>query len=84
MTCWTCGEAGHIAALCPKDLNQNLYAVGQEEGEISEEAVDNEEELQAWCLLEEINRKEKQKLKKAAHVSLLSVEHSQGLTVQDK
>ena len=29
--------------------DKNLYAVGEDESEISEEAVDNKEELQAWC-----------------------------------
>ena len=52
-TCWTCGKSGHIAASCPNSGNENLIAVGQEESEISEQAVDKEEELQARCLLEE-------------------------------
>ena len=33
--------------------NKNLYAIGKAESEINDEAADNEEELQAWCLLQE-------------------------------
>ena len=61
--------------------------------EIRQEAVDNDEELQAWCLLEEseheywqeeISRKDEQQLKKAAHVSLLSVEKESRFEVQEQ
>ena len=78
-TCW-CGNAGRIAAWCPAGGNRNLCAVGEKESEVSEEAADNEAELQLWCLWEEseheqwqevIRRKDKQTLNKAAHVSLL-------------
>ena len=69
----------HIAASCLKGGNKNLYAMGEKASEINEEAVDNEEELQAWCLLEEsehepwqevIRKREKQKLKNVAKVPL--------------
>ena len=54
-----------------------------EEGEVNEEAPDNEEELQAWCLLEESEHEQRQpvisrgELKKAAGASLLSVDNNQ-------
>ena len=51
-TCWTCGKAGHIAAWCRKGDNKNLFAI-DEDSEHIEEAHDSEEDLQAWCLLEE-------------------------------
>ena len=35
-TCWTCGKSRHIAASCPNGGNDNLFAVGREESEISE------------------------------------------------
>ena len=77
--------AGHIAAWCKKGGNTNLYAIDEDSGNI-EESVRNEEDLQAWCLLEEseneqwqevINRRDKQRAKKANQASLLSVESSQ-------
>ena len=67
-TCWS-GNAGRIAAWCPAGGNRNLCAVGEKESEVSEEAADNEAELQPWCLWEEseheqwqevIRRKDKQ------------------------
>ena len=51
-TCWTCGKAGHIAAWCRKGGNINLYAVDEDDSENVEESTENEEDLQAWCLLE--------------------------------
>ena len=65
--------------------DKNLYAIDEEDSEFVEEATDNEEDLQAWCLLEEseneqwqeaVSRREKQKLKKAYQASLLSAESS--------
>ena len=50
---WTCGKAGPVADSCPKGGNKNLYAIGEEESEVNEKAIDNEEGLQTWCLLEE-------------------------------
>ena len=43
------GKAGHTAASSPKVKAMNLYAVGEEESEINEEAINTSEELQAWC-----------------------------------
>ena len=37
----------------PEGDNKNLYAIGEEESEVNDEATDNEEEWQAWSLLEE-------------------------------
>ena len=82
-TCWTCGKTGHIAAMCRKGINKNLYAVDEDENENTEESVEDEEELQAWCLLEEseseqwqevTSRRTKQRAKKVKPSSLLSVE----------
>ena len=80
-----CGKTGHIAARCRKGGNKNLYAVDEDDGENAEESTDNEEDLQAWCLLEEseneqwqevISKQNKRKVKKANPASLLSVENS--------
>ena len=43
----------HIAVSCPYGGHKDLYAVGEEGSEVSAQAADTEEELQAWCLLEE-------------------------------
>ena len=62
-----------------------MYAIDEDDSEHVGEATDNEEVLQAWCLLEEsdneqwqevISRRDKQKLKKANQASLLTVEDS--------
>ena len=60
-TCWTGGKARHIAALCPRHGNKYLYAIDEEDNEVSEEARDNDEESEhePWP---------------AARASLLSVE----------
>ena len=82
-TCWTCGKTGHIAAGCRKGGNKNLNAVDEDENENIEESVEEEDDLQAWCLLEEseseqwqevISRKNKRRVKKDNQSSLLSVE----------
>ena len=52
-TCWTCGKTGHTAAECRKGSNRNLYAMDEDENEKVEELAEEEEDLQAWCLLEE-------------------------------
>ena len=39
--------------MCRKGSNKNLYAVDEDENENTEESVEDEDELQAWCLLEE-------------------------------
>ena len=51
--CWTCGKAGHTAAWCRKGGKQNVYPTDEEDSEHVEEATDCEEDLEAWCLLEE-------------------------------
>ena len=72
-----------------KGGNKNLYAVDEDENENIEESVEEEDDLQAWCLLEEseseqwqevINRRSKQRMKKAQQSSLLSVENSQNVS----
>ena len=53
-------------------------------GDISEEVQEDDDELHAWCLLEEskndqwqeVRKKSKLKSKKVAHESLLSVENN--------
>ena len=66
--------------------NNHLNAIDEDDSENVEEATDNEEDLQAWCLLEEnedeqwqevISRRDKQKVKKEKQASLLIVENSQ-------
>ena len=52
--CWSCGKTGHIAAQCAKgSWNRSLNAVEEDKGDISEKAHEDEDELHAWCLLEE-------------------------------
>ena len=84
--CWTCGKTGHIAAWCRKGGNKHLYAIDEDESEDLEEKPYNDEDLQAWCLLEEseneqlqevISRRDKETMKKADQASLLSVENSE-------
>ena len=76
---------GHIAAWCRKGGNTNLYAIDEDDRENVEESTEKEEDLQAWCLLEEseiekweevISRRNRQRVKKANQASLLSVESS--------
>ena len=69
----------HIAANSVKgNWNRSLNAVEEDKGDISED-----DELHAWCLLEEseneqwqdvTSKKSKLKMKKFAHESLLNVE----------
>ena len=77
------------AAGCRKGGNKNLYAVDEDENENIEESVEDEDDLQAWCLLEEseieqwqevINRRSKKRVKRANQSSLLSVENSQNVS----
>ena len=85
-TCWTCGKTGHITAWRRKGGNKNLNAMDEDDSENTEESAENEEDLQAWCILEEseseqwqeaISRRSKQSAKKVNQASLLSVEQSQ-------
>ena len=88
-TCWTCGKTGHIAPWCRKGINKNLYAIDEDDSENVEDSAEDEDDLQAWCLLEEseneqwqevISRRNKQRVKRANQASLLSVESSQSLS----
>ena len=88
-TFWTSGKTGHIAAWCRKGGNKNLFAVDEDDSENVEESAENEEDLQAWCLLEEseneqwqevICRRDKQRAKNVNPASLLSVESSHSLS----
>ena len=76
-------------SVVPKGGNEHLCAIDEDESETIEERVDNDEELQAWRVLEEseneqlqevISRRDKQILKKAGHSSPLSVENSHNST----
>ena len=52
--CWMCGKTEHIAANCTKgSCNKSLNAVQEDKGDTSEEVHEDEDELHAWCLLEE-------------------------------
>ena len=64
----------------------------EDENENVEELAEEEEDLQAWCLLEEseneqwqevISKRNKQKARKTNKVSLLSVESSQNLQPEE-
>ena len=88
-TCWTCGKTGHIAAWCRKVSNNNLYAMDEDDSENVEESAEDEDDLQAWCLLEDseheqwhevISRRSKQRAKKVNQASLLRVESSHSLS----
>ena len=62
---------------CRKGGNNNVYAIDEDYSDNVAAATDNEEDLQAWCLLEEvISRRDEQKVKRANQASLLSVENS--------
>ena len=91
-TCWMCGKTEHIAAGCRKGSNKNLYAIDEGDNENVEESAEDEDDLQAWCLLEEseneqwqavISRRDKQRVKRANQASLLSVEKSQSLSSKE-
>ena len=70
-TCWTCGKTGHTAAGCRKRENTHLYALDEDYGENAEEATENEEDLQAWCLLEESENEQWQEvIRKCAFVGV--------------
>ena len=65
-----------------------MYAVDEDENENIEESVEEEDDLQAWCLLDEseseqwrevIHKRSKKKAKKDNQSSLLSVENSQSV-----
>ena len=51
-TCWA-AKAGHIAAWCRKGGKRNLCATDEDDREDTKELTESEEDLQAWCILEE-------------------------------
>ena len=52
--CWSCEKTGRTAANCTKgSWNRSLNAAEEDKGDIIEEENENEDELHAWCLLEE-------------------------------
>ena len=62
------------AAGCRKGSSKNLYAIDEDENQNVEESAEEEDDLQAWCLLEEseseqwqevISRRNKQRGKRA-------------------
>ena len=82
------GKTGHIAANCTKgSWNKSLNAVEEDKGDISEEVHEDEDELLAWCLLEEsggeqlqeVTSKKSRLKKKLDHESSLSVENNSGV-----
>ena len=70
--------------------NKNLYAIDEEDSEHVEEANDSEEDLQAWCLLEEsenvqwqeVVNKRKTEDEKANEASLLIVDRQSQLDIK--
>ena len=84
--CGSCGKPGHIAANCVKgSWNRSLNAVDEDKGDITEEVHEDDDELHAWCLLEEgekerwqevTSKKSNLKTKNFAHESLLSGENN--------
>ena len=88
-TCWTCGKTGHIVAWCRKGGRKNLYAMDEDDSDETKESTESEDDLQAWCKLEEseseqwqevISRRSKQRAKKVNQAALLSVESSHDLS----
>ena len=74
-----------LCSVVSEEKQQKTY-IDEDRSETIEEPLDNDDELQRWCLLEEsknerkqkvISRRDKQKVKKANHASLLSVENNQ-------
>ena len=75
---WTCGKTGPSPAWCREGGKKNLRAIDEDETENVEETPNNDEELQAWCLLEEreneqwqevISRRDEHKVLKANQAS---------------
>ena len=86
--CLNCGKTGHIAAHCTKgSCNKSLNAVEEDKGDIREEVREDEDELHAWCVLEESENEQRQEVtsrksklkKKLDHEPLLSVENNSGV-----
>ena len=86
---WSCGKTGRVAANCTKEnWNKSLNAVEEDNGDVSEKVREDEDELHAWCVLEEseneqwqevTSKKTNSKLVKLNHESLLSVENNLGV-----
>ena len=51
-TCRTVTKARRTAVWCQKGRKKHLHGVDDDESETVEETPDNDEQLQAWCLLE--------------------------------
>ena len=92
-TCWTCGKTGHIAAWCRKGGKKDVYAMDEDDREDTKEysnrTTESEEDLQAWCILEEseseqwqevISRRSRQRAKRTNQASLLSAVSSHDLS----
>ena len=86
--CCSCGKTVHIAPHLTKgSWNRSLNAVKEDKGDISDAVSEDENELLAWCLLEEsdneqwqeVTRKKPKLKKKLDHESLLSVENNSGV-----
>ena len=84
-TCCTCGKTGHIAACCRKEETQICTPLTKTTVRMLKSRQKNEEDLQAWCLLEEseneqwqevISKQNKRRVKKDNQASLLSMENS--------
>ena len=93
------GRAGRVARQdilqlgAGKGGKKNLYAMDEDDSEdtkdCSNRSTESEEDMQAWCILEEseseqwqevISRRSRQRAKKTNHASLLSVESSYDLS----
>ena len=70
-------------------MAKQLFAMDEDDSENTEASAENEEDLQAWCILQEsereqwqevISRRSKQRAKKANQTSLLSVETRHNLS----
>ena len=72
-------------SLVQESREQKIYATDEVDGENAEESTEHEEDLQAWCFLEEseneqwqdvISNQNKRKVKKANQASLLKAENN--------
>ena len=85
----TCGKTGHIAACCRNGGKRNLYAMDADDSESTKDSIGSEEDLKAWCILEEseseqwqevISRRSRLAAKRRNQASLLSVETSRDVS----
>ena len=87
--CWSCGKPRHSAATCVKESwNRSLNAVDEDKGDTREKVHEDDDDLHAWCLLEEseneqwqevTSKKSELKTKKFANEPLLSVDDNSGV-----